>query len=329
MSGLALGLVLAAAIIHASWNLLAKKSGGDVRFVLLTACAIAVLWAPVGLVVSAREWQGYGWTHWGLIAASGALHVLYYVSLLRGYRLGDLTVVYPLARGTGPLLTASMATTLLGEHLGALGWAGVAGVVVGIVLIAGGPATIQALMAARHHPAADQPQHDQAVLAHQRLRAGMFYGAVTGMFIAAYTVVDGYAVRYVGMSPIAIDYLGNLARIPCALALVLWVARQQGGSLRQYMNGQSSTGAAAASPAWRALVKPAAIIALVSPISYVMVLFAAQLAPLSQVAPAREVSMLFAALLGGALLGEQQRGWRVAGAASMAVGVMLLAGVGR
>ena len=65
--------------------------------------------------------------------------------------------------------------------------------------------------------------------------------------------------------------------------------------------------------------------ATISPLAYVLVLYAARIAPLSHVAPAREVSMLFAALLGGHLLGERDRGWRIAGAACIAAGVAGLA----
>ena len=102
----ALGLVLVAALIHALWNFVAKKSGGDVRFALLSNIALCIVWAPVGCGSSSA-------TSPNLARCSGAwwpraapFTCVYYVTLLRGYRLGDLSVVYPLARGTGPLLTA-------------------------------------------------------------------------------------------------------------------------------------------------------------------------------------------------------------------------------
>jgi drug/metabolite transporter (DMT)-like permease len=77
--------------------------------------------------------------------------------------------------------------------------------------------------------------------------------------------------------------------------------------------------------AWRAQWRHALVVATLGPLAYVLVLYAARLAPLSHVAPAREVSMLFAALLGGRLLGESDRGLRLLGAAGMAAGVVLLA----
>jgi uncharacterized membrane protein len=76
---------------------------------------------------------------------------------------------------------------------------------------------------------------------------------------------------------------------------------------------------------WRAQWRYALVVGILSPVSYVLVLYAVQTAPLSHVAPAREVSMLFAALLGGHLLGEGQRGTRLLGAGCIALGVVALA----
>ena len=176
VSALALSLVLVAAVIHALWNYVAKKSGGDVRFSLLTCVALCIVWAPVGLWFVRRDVAGFGALQWSLVGASAAIHVLYYVTLLRGYRLGDLSVVYPLARGTGPLLTALVATTFLGEALRIVGWLGVLGIVGGIVIIAGGSALLRAMR---------RGGHSTGELA--RLRAGVGYGVATGAFIAAYT----------------------------------------------------------------------------------------------------------------------------------------------
>lgn len=303
MSGTALALVLVAALIHATWNLLAKKTGGDVRFALVSQIAVALVWAPVGLWFAWGEVGGYGLLQWALIVASGAIHVVYFVTLLRGYRLADLSVVYPLARGTGPLLTAMVATVLLGESLGLLGWAGVLGVVLGIVLISGGPALWHALRAG----AGAQAGADEHL---KRLRAGVGYGLLTGVCIAGYTVVDGYAVKRAGISPVSVDYLGNLVRVPLTALWILALGRREPLPLSGY---------------WRATWKPALLIAVISPVAYVLVLYAATMAPLSHVAPAREVSMLFAALLGGTLLRERDAGLRLLGAGSIAAGVIALA----
>lgn len=295
MPASALALVLTAALLHALWNLVAKRAGGDQRFVLLTALMVAVLWAPVGLWVAWDELPRWGLLAWAAVLASGLTHLAYFTVLLRGYRASDLTVVYPVARGTGPLLSALGAVLLLGESLSAVGAAGVLAVTVGIVLIAGGPRLLQAL----------RGRHGDGDTASQRVRAGLGWGAATGATIAAYTLIDGAAVKLLAVSPILVDYFGNLLRIPFMLPLL-----RDRAALRS---------------AWRAQWRHALAVAVLSPAAYVMVLYAMQLAPLSHVAPAREVSMLFAALLGGRLLGEGELGWRLVGAGFIALGVAGLA----
>jgi uncharacterized membrane protein len=126
------------------------------------------------------------------------------------------------------------------------------------------------------------------------------------VFIASYTVVDGYAVKVLLMSPILLDYMGNFVRMGLLLPVVL-------------RDRPAVVGL------WRKQWRYALIVGAISPISYVLVLYAMQTAPLSHVAPAREVSMLFAALIGGHLLGEGDRAARLTGAVCIAVGVTCLA----
>ncbi len=287
----ALALVIFAGLIHASWNIAAKKAGGDARFACFTALVMMVFWAPLGLWLGWQQVPGWGRTEWAFVALSGVLHVVYYVVLLRGYRKADLTVVYPLARGSGPLLSSMVAIFFLGEHISSWGVLGILAVVGGVFLVAGGPGLFR-----RAH----DPQQ------RARLRKGMVYGLLTGGFIASYTVVDGYAVKVLLLSPILIDYFGNFVRLVFLLPPVL---RDR----------------PAAAVLWAQQWKYALIVGIISPISYVLVLYAMQVAPMSHVAPAREVSMLFAALLGGHLLGEGDRLARFLGAACIAVGVMALA----
>jgi drug/metabolite transporter (DMT)-like permease len=172
--------------------------------------------------------------------------------------------------------------------LGALGVLAVCG---GVFLIAGGPAF--------WHGAQDS-------VARQRALTGVRWGALTGALIAAYTVVDGYAVKVLLIGPVLVDYVGNLLRVPMLLP----------PSLRDLAGLRS---------AWRSQWRHALVVAALGPLAYVLVLYAVQMAPLSHVAPAREISMLLAALIGGRLLGESDRGLRIVGAACMAAGVIALA----
>ncbi len=291
MTPLALALVLSAAICHAAWNLVAKKAGGGNHFVLLGSLLVSVVWLPVVVWAGVQEVGHWGWAPWLMIAASAVLHVVYFRTLLHGYAVSDLSVVYPVARGGGPLLSTVGAVLVMGEAVSAIGVAGALAVVGGVFLIAGGPG----LWRAAHDPAQ-----------RLRVRAGLLWGALTGIFIAGYTVVDGYAVKIMLISPILVDYFGNLLRIPVMLPFVL---RNRSGFM------------ASCRAQWRA----ALVVAILGPLSYVMVLYAVRLAPLSHVAPAREVSMLFAALAGGTLLGESDRWMRLLGAGAIAAGVVALA----
>jgi drug/metabolite transporter (DMT)-like permease len=287
----AIALVLVAALLHASWNLVAKKSGGGAHFVLIGAVMITVLWAPLGLSLAWPAVPHWSALQWGVVLASGIMHLLYFSTLLAGYRAADLTIVYPVARGTGPLVSSLGAVLLLGETLGASGFAGVLAITGGVVLIAGGPK----LWSQAHDPGQ-----------RRRVHAGLRWGALTGVLIATYTLIDGYAVKVLAISPILVDWVGNALRLPFMLPGAL---RDRAGFMRDL----------------KAQWKAALLLAAISPVAYVLVLYAVQLAPLSHVAPAREVSMLFAALLGGHLLGEADRGWRLLGAASIAGGVIALA----
>ncbi|MDZ7651582.1 MAG: EamA family transporter [Burkholderiaceae bacterium] len=290
MTSTALALVLLAALCHAVWNVAAKSAGGDARFALLSVLLVSALWLPLALWFGWDVVGHWGLAQWGIVVASAVVHVSYFLTLLRGYRAADLTVVYPVARGSAPLLSAGVALLLFGEQLSALGVGGVLMVVAGVFLIAGGPG----LMRAAHDP-----------VARRRVWLGVGWGAATGVQIAGYTLIDGYAVKVLLLSPILVDYFGNLLRIPILLPLV-WRDRATLPAL------------------WRTQWRAALLVATLGPIGYVLVLFAMQRAPVSLVAPAREVSMLFAALLGGTLLREKDMAARVAGALCIALGVAAL-----
>ena len=287
----ALAMVIVAALLHALWNIVAKKTGGNRHFVLLGGLVLAGFWAPVGVWLGWSEVPRWGALQWTFVGLSGITHLMYLHVLLKGYRVSDLTVVYPVARGTGPLISSLLAVSVLGEAMSLHGAAGVLCVCGGVFVVAGGPALLRAA-------------HDPARRA--RVHAGLRWGAATGAVIATYTVLDGYAVKRLLIAPILIDYFGNVVRLPFMLPTLL---RDPPGFV----------------DAWRRYKWHALVLGVVSPMAYVLVLYAIRLAPLSHVAPAREISMLFAALIGGRLLGEGDRGQRLLGAALMAGGVVLLA----
>ncbi len=293
----ALALVLLAALMHATWNIAAKKAGGDHRFSFIASALVVSLWLPLALVSGLLDIGQWSAQLWLCMVASAVLHLVYFNVLLHGYRVADLTVVYPVARGSAPLVTVAGAVLWLGESLSATGVAGVLAVCGGVFVLAGGPGLLHGLLSGKG---------GQGGRPAPRVLAGLRWGAVCGLFIAGYTLVDGYAVKVLLVSPIVLDYLGNALRLP-------------------FLAPSALRDLPALAQAWRTQWRHALVVAALGPCGYVAVLYAMRLAPLSHVAPARELSMLMAALVGGQLLGEGDRRMRLAGAVCIAGGVMLLA----
>lgn len=283
----ALALVLIAACLHATWNLWLKKADAP-GLPLIWSCSVAsfVAYAPVVLTLFGATVLDLSRAQWIAVAASGALHAIYFVALQRGYAVADLSIVYPLARGVGPLLSALAAMVWLSEPPSTLSLSGLGLIVAGTFTIAGGWALLRGGWSAR-------------------MRKGIGWGALTGVFIAAYTVNDGRAVKVLALSPLVLDWVGNGTRI---MLLSPAVSRDR-GVLKETVRR-----------AWL----PITGIALVSPLAYILVLQAMRIAPVSHVAPAREVSMLIAAFLGARLLKEGDLKRRVIGAALIAGGVVCL-----
>jgi drug/metabolite transporter (DMT)-like permease len=291
MTPLAIALVLIGALCHASWNVIAKKTNGDARFTFFGSIWMLIIWTPLALWLSWGVVPKWGLREWLFITGCGVLKWVYTLALLKGYRKSDLTVVYPVARGSGPLLSSAIAVIVFGETASKQGVFGILSVVFGVFLIAGGPGMFTA---------AKSPER------RARAMSGVRWGALTGALIACYTIADAYVVKIVGISPILLDYWANVARLPVSVIPVLRDIPE-------------------AKRLWALQWKSAAIMALLAPAGYVCVLYAMTLAPVSYVAPAREVSMLFAAILGGKLLGEEDRFWRIAGALLVVYGVVALA----
>jgi drug/metabolite transporter (DMT)-like permease len=283
----ALALVVGAAFIHAYWNLLVKRAEGGSAFVWLFSLASAVLYAPIVVTLIAIEPLGYGLFEWSLIVSSGVLHLVYAITLNHGYRVGDLSVVYPVARGTGPLIATVGAILLLNERPSPTGIVGVLLIIAGILFIAG--AWSPALY--RSSP---------------RAAKGLTYGLLTGLCIAAYTVNDAYAVKVLLVSPIMIDYFGNLFRLV-------------------FMTPTVVSDRTTLAKEWRKTWKFAAAVGALMPLSYIMSLFAMRLAPVSYVAPARELSMLVGAYFGAKLLREGHTRQRLIGTGLMIGGIVALA----
>lgn len=198
MTGFALTLVLFSALLHATWNLLAKRSGGGITFMWLSDLLSVGFYAPIAIAVYFVERPSLGWIAFLFIIVSSLLHFGYFILLLRGYRSGDLSLVYPLARGTGPVLSTLAAIAFFGERPGPVAIGGAILVAAGVFMLAGGPR------------AAAKSSARQAVV----------YGLLTGMFIAAYTLWDKQAVGTLLIPPVLYFVLSSLARVTILLPYV-------------------------------------------------------------------------------------------------------------
>jgi drug/metabolite transporter (DMT)-like permease len=277
-------LIIFAALAHATWNFLAKRAAHSKHLIWFSSVTEAVVFAPFAVWILTDTWASLSPRIALFLLATGVLHVLYTESLLRGYRAGELTVVYPLARGTGPLLSFCGAIVFLHEHPSPLAGAGALLITFGILFSSGG----------------------LAALRDKKSYAGLFWGVATGCAIACYTVVDGYSVKVLLVSPVLVEYAGNLFR---AVILSEGAYRRRASLIPEYAEY------------W----KEATAIALLTPLGYILVLFAMRLAPVSHIAPMREMSMMIGMYFGARFLHEGDIKRRVIGSAFIAVGVAALA----
>ncbi len=292
MSTAALALVLLAAIAHASWNLFSKQAAsvGAACFVWLLATAASCLYAPVVVIVGFGSRPHLTGLNWLFLAGTGVLQAGYFLFLQFGYRVGDLSLVYPIGRGTGALLSALAGVLILGERPGPLVIAGILLIVAGIVAI-GMPAR-----GAGRTPAGS---------AAPRPASGVAFALCTGAFIASYTIWDKYAVGPLHTPPLLQGY----AAFPVMTAVFAPMALRDRTKLSQVW------------ATYRVQVIGAAVLA---PLAYILVLVALSFSPVSSIAPAREVSILFGVLLGRRMLGEAGLRRKVTGAAAIVAGIVAI-----
>lgn len=281
----AIVLILLAAFAHAGWNLIAKQLSGydNVAYLWLVGACSTVVYAPLVVVLLVVQRPQYGWAQVGFTVGSSALHLGYFLLLQRGYTLGDLSLVYPLARGTGPMLSSLAAVLFFGERPG---WLGVAG----ILLIGAGVFTL-----GRPEKGLTSP-------------TAVWFGLATGLFIAGYTLWDKQGVSALAIPPLLYNWGEGMGSAAALTPFALRADRR--GTIRTL---------------WTTHRRAVIANAVMTSLSYLLILTALRFSNVSAVAPAREISVLIGVLLGGRLLAEGDLPRRLLAAAAIATGVIAIA----
>ena len=273
MSLFALTLALLAAVMHAVWNLLVKSSDDQLVAGWTVVAGAAILAVPV-LLFSGLPDRSV----WDLILISTLVQVAYVVTLAAAYRVGDLSFVYPLARGTSPVLVSLAGVAFLGDEISATGWLGVLTVTGALTLLAW-----------------RRPD-----------RSGLAMALATGVLISLYTSVDAAAVREQGsaLSVIAAEFV----LLTIALGLVVLVMRGPGAMLgmvradwRKAAVGGFATGTAYLLVMVAALSAPVGLVSGVRETSVLIAVIASRLVLHEEVTRA-QIGTVAAAVAGIALI---------------------------
>ena len=288
MTALSLVLVLLSAVAHSSWNLLLKRAGDPEVFAWCLLVVASVLLTPVELAL--LWYNSVGLSGLWFLLATIVLHVLYFNLLARGYAQGDLSLVYPVARGMGPMLVPLLAVIFLNETIAPLAIAGIAAIIGGIYTISWWGNFHQVL---------------RSPLLFLR-SAGMRYGVLTGLTVAAYSIVDKEGVGQV--QPLLYMYFLGTGT---AVMLTPYILAQKG--------------AAAVRAEWRENALPITVAGLLTFTAYSLALTAFSLSRVSYVAPAREVGIVIGVMMGVFLLKEPFGGGRLLGSGFIVGGLVMIA----
>jgi drug/metabolite transporter (DMT)-like permease len=300
-----IALILVAAIAHATWNLFSKQAAktGATCFVWLLGASATVVWAPAAAITLALPHSPLTGMNWLFLVGTGVLQSAYFLFLQLGYRIGDLSVVYPIGRGGGALLAAVGGIVLLHEVPSPVAFAGIAVIIAGIVAI--GLPGRQAAVPGAAGPEG-QPGPDPAVPGRAAPGRAIVFAIVTGVFIASYSLWDKYAVSTLHTPPVLQGY----ASFPALALFFAPVVLRHRDRL---------------AAVWREFRLQVLGAAVLAPLAYVLILVALRSSPVSLVAPAREVSVLFGVILGGRLLGEGSVARRLTAAAAIVAGIIAVA----
>jgi drug/metabolite transporter (DMT)-like permease len=285
METLAVVLVLSSSVMHATWNMLARRSGDPYAFFVCLNAAALILWLPFALPLYLND--SIEPLSYGLILLSGSLQIAYFAFLGAAYRRGGLALVYPIARGTGVAIVPVAALALFDERPSILAAAGIAVVLAGLSLIG------------LHGYRAQEQLHQDGV------NQAALFALLTGLTIACYSLVDKRGVQDV--NPIVYGY--GLILVAVVLQVPYVLLRKRRDVVVE----------------WRRSRWPVVIGGVLSLGTYVLVLFALQTANVGVVVPLRETSIVFGVILGITVLRERLARLQIAAAVTIGIGALAIA----
>jgi drug/metabolite transporter (DMT)-like permease len=287
MTALSLALLVLAAVLHALSNALIKLSRDKLAFTWWMLTASTIIGLP--LIFFVGQPQPIGWL---IVIVSGLIEAVYFITLTRAYSLGNLSQVYPLARGSAPLFVLLWALLFLSERPSPIGVGGIFLVVVGLYLVnLPSIADWKRPLLGFRSPAAH-------------------WALMTGLLISIYSAVDKVGVRYIDPLPYLYVFL-----VVAWLALTAqWLNVDRRAALRAELQ-----------PDLKRNVLRASAVAVLGSGAYALVLVALQLSPVSYVSPVRELSVVIGAWIGVRYLGEVGGRLRVFAALLVALGISVIA----
>ncbi len=283
MTLIALLLVIAAAFCHATWNFYVKRIGGGPELVWLISFLSNVIYLPWVIYIFWAQMPDIGIHEILFVIGSSILHTVYFTLLQRGYRHGDLSLVYPLARSTGPVISVIFAVLFLDEDLTIRNIIGGGIIIFGIFFLTGG-------------------FKKRA----KNVSVSILYGLTVGFFIGSYTAWDAYVVSVLMVSPVLLDYASNTFR---SILLAPVAYRRKDAVIAHWNDHRLGV----------------MLIGFLSPLAYILFLFAITFTPVTLLAPVRETSVLISVLMGSILLGEGHLKHRLIWSTVVVCGVGILA----
>jgi drug/metabolite transporter (DMT)-like permease len=279
-----LALLILAALLHGGAHVAFKRAADKLAFAWWQLLAIIVVYSPV-LLTSRWDWSP---TVWLIVAGSAVAEAAYFYTTSRAYTLGDLSVTYPLARGSAPLFITLWAVLFLRERPSVLGYAGIVTIASGLFLV--------------NLPGLSDIARPLRGLAQPASR----WALTAGLCIGVYSTLDKVGVKFI--SPLLYIYI---------VLVVTWLVMTPGWWLARKTNLLAVE--------WRANKWSAALAGVAVVGAYTLVLMAMQRSPVSYVGSVREMSVVLTAWIGSTFLGEGKTGWRVTASALVVAGILLIA----